>query len=276
MADAETLPVLMARVLGDLPAIGKDDRAPQNMGGYAFRGIESITAALKPLLAKHGVFVVPRTVERLESARPTKGGGTMFVIDVHVEWTFHGPAGDQLSASTWGEGTDSGDKATQKAYTSAFKSMLAQVFCISDSETDSERHEVPETTTVQYATAESVTALVERAKNELNDQQRDTLKQLMAQQGLSFTQKLTADQLASVTKWVDEFSTDSDRAPEPVTPVADPPSPPEGATGESSGGSGVNGKPTAAASETPQEKIDRLAQKATQPAQQELPRNDLG
>lgn len=144
MTDHDALPVLMASVLGELPAIGKDDKAPSQMGGYAFRGIESITAALKPLLAKHGVFVVPTTTERIESSRQLKSGSYMWVIDVHVLWTFYGPAGDTIECSTWGQGTDMGDKATQKAYTSAFKSMLGQAFCIADSETDAERHQVPE------------------------------------------------------------------------------------------------------------------------------------
>jgi hypothetical protein len=69
----------------------------------------------------------------------------MFVVDVHVEFSFYGPAGDSVTASAWGQGTDMGDKSPQKAYTSAFKSMLAQTFCIADSATDSERHDVPDT-----------------------------------------------------------------------------------------------------------------------------------
>lgn len=135
----------MLDVLADLPAIGKDERAPGNMGGYAFRGIEQITAAIKPLLARHGVLMVPRVIAREEGSRPVGNAKTMFVIDQHIEFTFYGPAGDSVVASMWGEGTDMGDKATQKAATSAFKSMLSITFCISDAATDSERHDVPET-----------------------------------------------------------------------------------------------------------------------------------
>lgn len=144
---SETIHQLMGQVLDELPPIGKDDTAPANMGGYNFRGIESITAHLKPLLGKVGVFVVPETLDRTDSTRTVGRDRTMFVVDVHVRFTFYGPAGDSLSASAWGQGTDMGDKATQKAYTSAFKSMLAVAFCIADSATDSERHDVPETQT---------------------------------------------------------------------------------------------------------------------------------
>jgi hypothetical protein len=145
----DSVHVLMGQVLAKLPAIGKDDQAPANMGGYNFRGIEAITAALKPLLGRVGVFVVPETIDRVESTRMVGKDldRTMYVVDVHVRFTFYGPGGDNLIASAWGQGTDMGDKATQKAYTSAFKSMLAVAFCIADSATDSERHDVPETQT---------------------------------------------------------------------------------------------------------------------------------
>lgn len=133
-------------VLSELPAIGKDQRAPQAMGGYAFRGIEDITAALKPLLAKHGVFMVPTVVERRDETRSTSGGKALYVADVLVRFTFHAGGDTSFSAEVWGQGTDSGDKAVQKAMTSAFKTMLSITFCISDSEYDAERHDVPDTT----------------------------------------------------------------------------------------------------------------------------------
>lgn len=133
------------RVLGDMPAIGKNSNAPQNMGGYAFRSIEDITAALKPLLAKHGVVMVPTVIERRDNERPVGNNKTMHVVDLHVRFTFYGADGSTFDATMWGQGTDMGDKSPQKAVTSAFKSMLAVTFCISDSESDAEGHDVPDT-----------------------------------------------------------------------------------------------------------------------------------
>lgn len=204
MIDHEPLPVLMAQVLGALPPIGKDDKAPANMGGYSFRGIESITSALKPLLAKHGVFCVPKTIDRIGSQRSVGQSKTMFVVDVLVEFTFYGPSGDSITCSTWGEGTDMGDKATQKAYTSSFKSMLAQVFCIADSATDSERHEVPDAEKVAYATEADTRALVEKIKARPAEV-RDRIKWLMAKDGLSFTTNLTPDELSKIAAWEEEI-----------------------------------------------------------------------
>lgn len=130
----------MAAVLKDLPAIGKNQRNQQQ--GYQFRGIDDVIDALNPLLAKHGVFFVPDVIERIESARQTRNGGTMWVVNLHVRYRFYGPAGDSVEATAWGEGTDSGDKATQKAMTGAMKYVLFQVFAIAtheQAEADSDR-----------------------------------------------------------------------------------------------------------------------------------------
>ena len=135
----------VASILADLGPIAKDGVAPGNMGGYKFRRVEDITAALKPLFAKYGVLCLPNVMQRVESQRATAKGGVMFCVDLEICFRFVGPQGDELAANVWGQGTDSGDKATQKAVTSAFKTMLSVVFCISDSESDAEAHDVPET-----------------------------------------------------------------------------------------------------------------------------------
>lgn len=135
----------VARILADLPAIQKNGTAPANMGGYKFRRVEDITAALKPLFAQYGVLCLPSVMSRVESQRSTSKGGILFCVDLEICFRFIGPQGDELATNVWGQGTDSGDKATQKAVTSAFKTMLSVVFCISDSEMDAEAHDVPET-----------------------------------------------------------------------------------------------------------------------------------
>lgn len=124
--------VLMARILGELPAIGKDRVNTQQ--NFKFRGIDDVMNALNPLLAKHGVFYVPDVVERIDSERATKSGGVMYVVNLHVRYRFYGPNGDHIEASGWGEGTDSGDKATNKAMTGAMKYVLFQAFAISTEE----------------------------------------------------------------------------------------------------------------------------------------------
>lgn len=141
-----TIHELMGRVLGDLPAIGKNQRNQQQ--GFNFRGIDDVLNALNPLLAKHGVFYMPDVIERISEERATRNGGVMYVVHLHVRYRFFGPAGDYIEASGWGEGTDSGDKATNKAMTGAMKYVLFQTFAISTeeaSENDSDAHSPEET-----------------------------------------------------------------------------------------------------------------------------------
>ena len=123
----------LVAILGELPAIGKTQRNVQQ--GFMFRGHDDILNALNPLLAKHGVFVVPEVLERIPGQRTTAKGNIMFEVNLHVRYSFIGEAGDVVLASAWGEGTDSGDKATSKAMTMAFKSVLNQAFAISSAET---------------------------------------------------------------------------------------------------------------------------------------------
>ena len=53
----KTVVQALAAVMAELPAIGKGDKSPE---GYTYRGVEPITKQLQPLLAKHGVVIVPR------------------------------------------------------------------------------------------------------------------------------------------------------------------------------------------------------------------------
>jgi ERF superfamily len=144
----ETIHVLMGRILAELPAVGKGSKAPAGMGGYSFRGIDDTLNALNPILSRHGVFFMPFVEKRRDSDRETGKGGTLWMVSLRVRYRFYGPLGDWVDCVVEGEGSDSGDKATQKAMTAAMKYMLFQVFAISTQEVgemDAERHEVPET-----------------------------------------------------------------------------------------------------------------------------------
>jgi ERF superfamily len=134
----------MLEILGALPAIGKDQRNPQQ--GFMFRGHDDILNALNPLLSQFGVFVVPDVLERVTAQRETSKGGVMYEVNLHVRFTFYGAEGDSVVASTWGEGTDMGDKATNKAMTMAFKNVLNQTFAISSAEFKDADAETPEPT----------------------------------------------------------------------------------------------------------------------------------
>lgn len=151
--DPAPVHVAISRVLGDLPAIGKSDYNAQQK--FHFRGVDAVLNALNPLLAEHGLTVLPyKVVERIASTRSTKSGSVMYEVNLHVRFRLIGPAGDFLEGEAWGEGTDSGDKATSKAHTAAQKSFLIQAFSIStqeQSDDEPDRHSPEETVPVVLA-----------------------------------------------------------------------------------------------------------------------------
>lgn len=122
----------LAMILREMPAIGKTQKNVQQ--GFMFRGHDDVMNALNPLLSKYEVFVVPNVLERVTGQRTTTKGGVLYEVNLHVAYTFYGPQGDRVTASAWGEGTDSGDKSTNKAMTMALKNVLAQTFAVSTEE----------------------------------------------------------------------------------------------------------------------------------------------
>jgi hypothetical protein len=134
----------MAAVLSELPAIGKE--AYNQQQSFHYRSHDDVLNALNPLLAKWGLFILPQVLERTTSERKTRSGGTMYEVNLHVQYTFFGVDGDSVTASAWGEGTDSGDKSTNKAMTMAFKNVLAQAFAVSTADTIDSDGQTPEET----------------------------------------------------------------------------------------------------------------------------------
>lgn len=125
-------------VMEDLGPIAKEKTASYNgKGGYKYRGIDDVMNALQPMMKKHGLFVVPKVIkqereERIEEKiynNEVKQQRTKFSI-LTVEYTFYALDGTSVTATVVGEGMDSGDKASNKAMSVAYKYACFQVFSI--------------------------------------------------------------------------------------------------------------------------------------------------
>jgi hypothetical protein len=124
-------PEALAEVLRRVRAIEKGRRAEPSAGGYLFRGIDDVYAALHDLFGEVGLVLLPRVIEREREQRPrASGNGVNYVCHLHVEFRFLAADGTSETASAWGEGADTGDKATGKAHSQAIKSALLAVFLI--------------------------------------------------------------------------------------------------------------------------------------------------
>ena len=120
----EAIPAIM----DEIGHIGKDRQNQQQ--GFMFRGIDQVMNTMKPLLAKHGVFVVPEVIDRQREERTTKSGSNLIYSILTVRYHFCASDGSEVVATTVGEGMDSADKASNKAMAIAFKYACFQVFCI--------------------------------------------------------------------------------------------------------------------------------------------------
>jgi len=99
--------------------------------GFKFRGIDDVHNALAPHLARAGLVILPHVKKRALIERASKYGNPLFSVCVHVEYTLASSHdGSTALVTIVGEAMDSGDKATNKAMSIAYKYMAIQTFCI--------------------------------------------------------------------------------------------------------------------------------------------------
>ena len=143
---AATVVEALAAIMGELGGIEKltsAERQRRGLGGgeggisYAYRGVDQIAAAVQPLLAKHGVVVVPFVTasEVKEIQVNNRPWSDTFVT---VKWAVYGPNGSMVEACTEGWGRDNSDKGYNKAMTGAFKNLLLRLLCIGDPDDDTD------------------------------------------------------------------------------------------------------------------------------------------
>lgn len=130
-----TIYAAMSAVMEDVGSVAKTDRNTSQ--GFQFRGVDAVVNACSPALRKHGVVVLPNVLENTYGTVTTgKNNTAMGHAQVKVEYRFYGPAGDHISAVVMGEAFDSGDKATAKAMSVAFRTALLQSLSLPTDEPD--------------------------------------------------------------------------------------------------------------------------------------------
>ncbi len=137
----------IAAVQAELAKEGISKSRNNAQQGYKFRGIDDVYNALAPILAKHGLCVLPRCKSREVVERVNSKGTALFYVTVEAEFDF--VCAEDGSRHTvgpmYGEAMDSGDKATNKAMSAAYKYAAMQAFAIpteGDNDADATTHEV--------------------------------------------------------------------------------------------------------------------------------------
>ena len=162
MATNETTPKIFQainNVMGDIGAIGKGKKNATQ--GFMYRGIDDVMNVLQPLLVKHKIFVCPEVLEQTREERTTKSGGNMLYSILKMRFTFFAADGTNIVSTVVGEGMDSGDKASNKAMSVAFKYACFQVFCIPTEEMKDPDGDTPESTKPKPCTKEQAERMKE-------------------------------------------------------------------------------------------------------------------
>lgn len=133
---------LLSAVMEDAGAVRKGERNTHQ--NFNFRGIDAVVNAVSPALRKHGVVVLPTVNECIyETVVVGQNKTAMGHIRLDVTYAFYAPDGTSVSARVSAESMDSGDKATAKAMSVAFRTALLQVLCLptDDSDPDASTYE---------------------------------------------------------------------------------------------------------------------------------------
>ncbi len=146
--------------------IAKGRRNEQG-AGYNFRGIDDVYNAIAPLLAAHGLCILPRILTRNCVERQTKNGGAIFYVTVEAEFDFVcAEDGSKHTVRTFGEAMDTSDKATNKAMSAAYKYAAFQAFAIpTEGDNDADAH-TPEVTADESDVIERARAAILKAEDD--------------------------------------------------------------------------------------------------------------
>lgn len=130
----------------ELAAEGISKSRNNQQQGYKFRGIDDVYNAVSPLLGKHSLCILPRMLSRHCDERTNAKGTALFYVTVEAEFdVVAAEDGSKHTIRTFGEAMDSGDKATNKAMSAAYKYAVMQAFAIpteGDNDADTTTHEV--------------------------------------------------------------------------------------------------------------------------------------
>lgn len=135
----------IAEVMAKLAKVGISKNNKNTQQGYKFRGIDDVYNALAPFLAESRLLILPRVKSRTVTERETKSGGVLFYVVLDVEFDFVSAVdGSKHTVQVVGEAMDSGDKASNKAMSAAYKYACMEAFCIpteGDNDADATTHE---------------------------------------------------------------------------------------------------------------------------------------
>lgn len=130
-----TIVKLLSQVMADVGGVGKSEKNSHQ--GFNFRGIDTVVNAVSPAFKKYGIVVVPEVKDSFHQMVEVGSKRTMQShVRLIVAYTFYAPDMSSITATVAAESMDSGDKATAKAMSVAFRIALLQALSLPTDEPD--------------------------------------------------------------------------------------------------------------------------------------------
>ena len=201
----------IAAVQAELAKVGiSKSRKNQTPGAqYNFRGIDEVYNTLAPLMADHGLCILPRIVEHTLSERGrTSKGNAIFSAVVTAEFDFvSADDGSIHVVRTMGEAMDSSDKATNKAMSAAYKYAALMTFAIpTEGDNDADAH-TPEVVAERPAEPRQIALITEAQLTELQlmfTHLGIPVAEFLAVAKIDALDKLPANWFDRAKKWVND------------------------------------------------------------------------
>lgn len=143
MTGKTTVVQALCAVQAELKAVGKGGTAAQQVGGYSYRTIDDVLAAVHPLFAKHGVVIAPVAVTPTVTPGDRSGWRT---LALHITYALYGPEGDHIEIQAYGEAISNTATAAGVAASYAFKTAVSQLLTLptDDPHSDPETGAIPD------------------------------------------------------------------------------------------------------------------------------------
>jgi hypothetical protein len=128
-------PLIHAALLGamrDICKLGISKTSKASAGGssYNYRGIDAAMNEMSPILVNNGITVTPKYSDLTLTKYERDGGKFSHAVTLKGSFTFAAADGSSVVAEAYGESIDTSDKATIKAQTVAFRTVLFQQFIV--------------------------------------------------------------------------------------------------------------------------------------------------
>jgi hypothetical protein len=146
---ADNIYTLINKVMQDVGAVKKAER--NNHQNFNFRGIDAVINAVSPAFRQHGVFAYPVIISHeYDTVTVGQNRTQMGHARVVVKYVFCAPDGSSIEVTVPAESMDSGDKATAKAMSVAYRTALLQTLCLPTDDVDPDAETFVRSTTTNY------------------------------------------------------------------------------------------------------------------------------